>query len=224
VLQTDLTRYRSSGDLPNGAVLVGGSGASGCQIANELLHAGRSVYLSVSRHWRAPRRLRGKDVYWWLDKMGRFAQTIGAFRARGVFSGGLWWEHRRCWQAITVRHSRGSWERVDLRGGCLVVTEAARDAIRRLCRETGRQALLLSWPGGAVCLPSSLYAPSAFDVIIGHVARCPIFVDLRRLGFPAGARVVLDATHGWPRRPLLRLRPAGRREPARRPRAATKPE
>jgi hypothetical protein len=103
--------------------------------------------------------------------MGRFAQTIGAFRARGVFSGGLWWEHRRCWQAITVRHSRGSWERVDLRGGCLVVTEAARDAIRRLCRETGRQALLLSWPGGAVCLPSSLYAPSAFDVIIGHVSR-----------------------------------------------------
>jgi putative flavoprotein involved in K+ transport len=82
VLQTDPTRYRSSGDLPNGAVLVVGSGASGCQIANELLHAGRSVYLSVSRHWRAPRRLRGKDVYWWLDKTGRFAQTIGTFPAR----------------------------------------------------------------------------------------------------------------------------------------------
>jgi uncharacterized protein (DUF779 family) len=109
-----------------------------------------------------------------------------------------------------------------MRGGRLVVTDAARDAIRWLCRDTGRQALLLSWPGGAVCLPSSLYTPSAFDVIIGHIARCPIFVDLRQLRVSAGARVVLDATHGWPRRPLLRLRPAGRPEPARRARAATR--
>src|SRR5262249_21707972 len=123
-----------------------------------------------------------------------------------------------------VQRSRGSSERVDLRGSRLVVTAAARDAIRRLCRDTGRQALLLSWPGGAVCLPSSLYTPTAFDVIIGQMARCPFFVDLRRLGFPAGAPVVLDATHGWPRRPLLRLRPVGRREPARRPRATTRPQ
>jgi hypothetical protein len=123
----------------------------------------------------------------------------------------------------TVLRSLDSSERVDVRGGRLVVTDAARDAVRRLCRDTGRQVLLLSWPGGAVCLPSSLYTPTAFDVIIGHLARCPIFVDLRQLGFPAGARVVLDATHAGPRRPLLRLRPAGRPEPARRPRAATRP-
>ena len=82
VLQTDPTRYRCPGDLPSGAVLVVGSGASGCQIADELLHAGRMVYLSVSRHRRAPRRLRGRDVYWWLDKMGRFAQPIDSFPGR----------------------------------------------------------------------------------------------------------------------------------------------
>ena len=82
VLQTDPTRYRCPGDLPDGAVLVVGSGASGCQIADELLRAGRSVYLSVSRHRRAPRRFRGKDVYWWLEKMGRFAQTIDSFPGR----------------------------------------------------------------------------------------------------------------------------------------------
>jgi putative flavoprotein involved in K+ transport len=82
VLQTDPTRYRCPGDLPDGAVLVVGSGASGCQIADELLHAGRRVYLSVSRHRRAPRRLRGRDVYWWLDKMGRFAQPIDSFPGR----------------------------------------------------------------------------------------------------------------------------------------------
>lgn len=82
VLQTDPTRYRCPGELPAGAVLVVGSGASGCQIADELLHTGRRVYLSVSRHRRAPRRFRGKDVYWWLDKMGRFAQPIDSFPSR----------------------------------------------------------------------------------------------------------------------------------------------
>ena len=82
VLQTNPTRYRCPGDLPGGAVLVVGSGASGCQIADELLHDRRRVYLSVSRHRRAPRRLRGRDVYWWPDKMGRFAQPIDSFPGR----------------------------------------------------------------------------------------------------------------------------------------------
>jgi putative flavoprotein involved in K+ transport len=63
VLQTDPTRYRCPEQLPAGAVLVVGSGASGCQIADELVHAGRRVYLSVSRHRRVPRRLCGKDLY-----------------------------------------------------------------------------------------------------------------------------------------------------------------
>jgi putative flavoprotein involved in K+ transport len=81
-LQTDPTRYRCPAELPAGAVLVVGSGASGCQIADELLHAGRLVYLSVSRHRRAPRRFRGKGLYWWLEKMGRFAQTIDTFPNR----------------------------------------------------------------------------------------------------------------------------------------------
>jgi putative flavoprotein involved in K+ transport len=84
VLHTDPTRYRGPEDLPDGAVLVVGSGASGCQIGDELLRAGRTVFLSVSRHRRVPRRYRGKDVYWWLERMGRFAQTINSF------PGGQW--------------------------------------------------------------------------------------------------------------------------------------
>jgi putative flavoprotein involved in K+ transport len=36
VLQTDPTRYRRPEDLPDGAVLVVRSGASGCQIGDEL--------------------------------------------------------------------------------------------------------------------------------------------------------------------------------------------
>ena len=82
VLQIDPSRYRNPDELPAGKLLVVGSGASGCQIADELLHAGRVVYLSVSRHRRAPRRYRGRDIYWWLEKMGRFAQTIDTFPGR----------------------------------------------------------------------------------------------------------------------------------------------
>jgi len=82
VLQTDPTQYRRGEELPDGAVLVIGSGASGCQIGDELLRAGRTVFLSVSRHRRVPRRYRGKDVYWWLERMGRFAQTIDTFPGR----------------------------------------------------------------------------------------------------------------------------------------------
>jgi putative flavoprotein involved in K+ transport len=67
---------------PAGVVLVVGSGASGCQIGDELVRAGRTVFLSLSRHRRVPRRFRGKDVYWWLEKMGRFAQTIDTFPGR----------------------------------------------------------------------------------------------------------------------------------------------
>jgi putative flavoprotein involved in K+ transport len=82
VRQTDPTRYRRPEDLPDGAVLVVGSGASGCQIADELWRAGRRVFLSVSRHRRVPRRFRGQDVYWWLERLGRFATTIDSFPGR----------------------------------------------------------------------------------------------------------------------------------------------
>ena len=97
----------------------------------------------------------------------------------------------RFWQAIAVQRSDSSAERVDTRGGRLVVTDAARDAVGRVCREHGRQALLLGGPGGAVCLPLSLYTPSALDLIIGHIA-VPSYVDARRLRFcrrhPRGSR------------------------------------
>jgi putative flavoprotein involved in K+ transport len=64
------SRYRDPEQLPSGAVLIIGSGASGAQIAEELFRAGRRVYLSVGRHRRMPRRYRGRDLIWWLSALG----------------------------------------------------------------------------------------------------------------------------------------------------------
>lgn len=67
--------YRSPAALPDGAVLIVGSGPSGQQIAEDLLRAGRRVYLSVGRHRRVPRRYRGRDYYWWLELGGFYEKT-----------------------------------------------------------------------------------------------------------------------------------------------------
>ncbi len=79
VLQLHSKEYRNPHQLPTGAVLVVGCGASGCQIAEELYQSGRTVYLSVGRYRRAPRRYRGRDVYWWLDRMGIWDRPVDLF-------------------------------------------------------------------------------------------------------------------------------------------------
>lgn len=70
VLQIHTRDYRNPRQLPPGKILIVGSGASGAQIAEELQQSGRSVFLSVGRHDKVPRRYRQKDLYWWLDAMG----------------------------------------------------------------------------------------------------------------------------------------------------------
>jgi putative flavoprotein involved in K+ transport len=70
LFQVHASAYKRPDQLPAGAVLVVGSGASGAQIAEELVRAGRRVYLSVGRHKRMPRRYRGRDLIWWLGAMG----------------------------------------------------------------------------------------------------------------------------------------------------------
>jgi putative flavoprotein involved in K+ transport len=74
IMQVHSSRYRNPRQLALGAVLVVGSGASGFQIAEELNRHGRRVYFSLGRHERLPRRYRGHDVMWWLDRMGIFDQ------------------------------------------------------------------------------------------------------------------------------------------------------
>lgn len=80
--QVDAVHSRNPDELPPGAVLVVGSGASGCQICEELYQSGRTVFLAVSRHKRVPRRYLGKDMIWWFEKMGRFDVRVDSFPGR----------------------------------------------------------------------------------------------------------------------------------------------
>ncbi|MBR9862689.1 MAG: NAD(P)-binding domain-containing protein [Rhodobacteraceae bacterium] len=64
--------YRNPDRLPQGAVMVVGAGSSGAQIAEELMDAGRRVYLSVGPHDRPPRSYRGRDFVWWLGVLGKW--------------------------------------------------------------------------------------------------------------------------------------------------------
>lgn len=72
VQQMHSNAYRNPGQLPAGAVLVVGAGSSGTQIADELLRAGKQVYLSVGPHDRPPRSYRGRDFVWWLGVLGKW--------------------------------------------------------------------------------------------------------------------------------------------------------
>ena len=76
IVQVHAADYRNPDSLPPGAVLVVGSGQSGCQIAEDLLSAGRPVFLCVSRVGRVPRRYRGRETLEWWRDMGLFATTL----------------------------------------------------------------------------------------------------------------------------------------------------
>lgn len=70
VQQMTAADYRSPKATAPGPVLVVGSAQSGCQIAEDLLAAGRTVYLGTSRVARARRRYRGRDMLEWFDLSG----------------------------------------------------------------------------------------------------------------------------------------------------------
>ncbi len=74
ITQLHASDYRSADALPDGAVVVIGSGQSGCQIAEDLVAAGRTVYLCTSRVARVPRRYRGRDALAWMEDLGMWDQ------------------------------------------------------------------------------------------------------------------------------------------------------
>lgn len=72
IVQIHSSSYRNPAQLPDGEVLVVGSGQSGCQIAEDLHLAGRKVHLVVGSAPRCPRFYRGRDAVDWLDNLGQY--------------------------------------------------------------------------------------------------------------------------------------------------------
>ncbi len=79
ITQIHSAQYRNPDQLPPGAVLVVGTGQSGCQIAEDLHLAGRQVHLSVGSAPRVARFYRGRDVVAWLEDMGYYRKAISDF-------------------------------------------------------------------------------------------------------------------------------------------------
>ena len=76
MVQLHSSQYQNPQSLPDKAVLVIGTGQSGCQIAEDLHLAGKQVYLLVGSAPRSPRKYRGKDVVDWLDQMGYYDLSV----------------------------------------------------------------------------------------------------------------------------------------------------
>jgi putative flavoprotein involved in K+ transport len=78
VTQVHSADYRNPQALPEGPVLVVGGGNSGFQIAEELA-ATRTVDLSIATKYpMLPQRLAGKDLFWWLTRLGLLRVTVNS--------------------------------------------------------------------------------------------------------------------------------------------------
>lgn len=82
VRQLHSAEYCNPQQLPDGAVLVVGSGQSGAQIAEDLHLAGRKVFLAVGHAPRCARFYRGRDVVDWLADMRYYDMPVTAHPLR----------------------------------------------------------------------------------------------------------------------------------------------
>src|SRR6201992_2668304 len=82
VKQLHSSAYRNPEQLPEGEVLVIGSGQSGCQIAEDLHLSGRKVHLAVGSAPRCPRVYRGREAVEWLDDLGQYDLPVDQHRLK----------------------------------------------------------------------------------------------------------------------------------------------
>lgn len=73
----DATSYRGPDSVPEGRVLVVGSGQTGVQIVEDLHLAGREVVLSCGKAPWVPRRVEGTDTVTWLARTPFLDQPVG---------------------------------------------------------------------------------------------------------------------------------------------------
>ena len=76
IVQMHSVDYRNPSQLPDGDVLIVGTGQSGVQIMEDFVRAGRGVHLAVGPAPRSPRKYRGRDAIDWLHDAGHYKITI----------------------------------------------------------------------------------------------------------------------------------------------------
>jgi putative flavoprotein involved in K+ transport len=74
----DVEDYRNPASLPDGPVLIVGSGQSGCQLAEELQEAGREVVIACGRAPWMTRRIAGRDFVWWVVETGFWNEPLSS--------------------------------------------------------------------------------------------------------------------------------------------------
>jgi len=81
-------QYHSPDQLDAGGVMIVGASATGLQLAEEIQRSGREVTIAVGEHVRMPRVYRGRDILWWLDRIGisneRYDEVDDVIRARSL--------------------------------------------------------------------------------------------------------------------------------------------
>jgi putative flavoprotein involved in K+ transport len=109
VAQLHSAGYRNPQGVPHGPVLVVGGGNSGFQIAEELAVTGRQVDLSIGTKMPVlPQRLAGRDLFWWLTRLGLLRVSVASRPGRRMSSRDfIIGSTRRRLRAAGVRFRRG---------------------------------------------------------------------------------------------------------------------
>lgn len=88
VTQLHSSQYRNPEQIPDGPVLVVGGGNSGLQIAAELSDAHEVTVAVGSRQSYVPQDLLGRDLFWWMTRLGVMTAPATTRRGRRMQSRG----------------------------------------------------------------------------------------------------------------------------------------
>ena len=137
IAQLHTADYRNATALPPGAVVVVGSAQSGVQIAEDLLAAGRKIYLCTSKVGRIPRRYRGRDVFEWNVDMKYVDVTFASLKDKSVsratqsqISGVGRYGHTVSLQSLARRGAVILGRLLDVEGNSLVLSDEAAAHVR----------------------------------------------------------------------------------------------
>jgi putative flavoprotein involved in K+ transport len=78
VTQLHTKSYRNPASVPAGRVLVVGAGNSGLQVADELADTHDVVLATGTQPLAVPQRFAGRDLFWWMSKVGLMNVTAGS--------------------------------------------------------------------------------------------------------------------------------------------------